>query len=106
MAGEQRPAEFGNHLAAIRNYRGSRHHDYWLGPEHPDYAWALCRLVKHLQPSRVLELGVQSGGSAYGLISTLPDDAVYVGIDNEGQENAVAGGATSTSCSREPTHSS
>lgn len=85
------PAGYGDYIARIRAHRAQEGKQFWIGSEHPGYAYFLDRLVQALAPQRVLELGVQCGGSAYGLTLHLPDDAFFVGIDSE-YEPAAQGG--------------
>jgi predicted O-methyltransferase YrrM len=77
-----------DYIEKIRKRREERQLPFWVGGEHPQYAQELYDLVQKNGIKRILELGFQCGGSAYGLAAALPPDGIFVGIDNEASENA------------------
>jgi cephalosporin hydroxylase len=42
----------------------------------------LCERVKSLQPKRILEIGVEKGGTMNLFLNFAPEDVLYVGVDN------------------------
>jgi len=46
---------------------------------------SLCERIKQLQPKTILEIGVDKGGSMNLFLNFAPEDALYVGVDNQTQ---------------------
>ena len=80
------------YIDQIKSVRAHNAQTTHIGAEHPRLAWLLHRFVRDMKCTRVLELGVQSGGSAYGVLTALPEGGLYVGIDNEMDAHATYGG--------------
>lgn len=79
---------FSDYPRQILCHRRAKGRPAWIGAEHPDYARYLHFLVRRTGAQRLLELGFQSGGSAYGLATGLEKGGLLIGIDNEDSENA------------------
>lgn len=64
---------------------------FWIGPEHPLFSQYIAYILTSTNASSCLEVGYQCGGltipAALTLIKKNPN-ALYVGIDNEEDENA------------------
>jgi predicted O-methyltransferase YrrM len=86
---EEFPEGEGRYIEQLREARAASGRSCWIGPEHPAYAFCLDRLVRFIKPKRVLEVGFQSGGSAWGLLNSLPPDSTFFAVDNEDSEHAV-----------------
>jgi predicted O-methyltransferase YrrM len=86
------PICWGDYIYRLKVRRAANALTTHVGAEHPRLAWLLHRLVRGLRARRVLELGVQSGGSGYGIMTALADTTGwYVGIDNEADRHAQYG---------------